>query len=120
MDQWQAIDTFWNGFSIPAYDERTVPDDAEMPYITYESGISQIDETILLNASLWYRTTSWQGISQKAKDISNSIGGGTGIGYTNGRLWITRSSPFAQRMDEPNDPAVRRITLQINAEFQSL
>lgn len=120
MDEWKALNTFWNSFTIPAYDESTVPDDATMPYITYESGISELDYKITLNASLWYQSTSWQDISQKAKEISNSIGGGTGTGYVGGRLWITRSTPFARRMDEPNDPSVRRIVLQIEAEFQSM
>jgi len=119
MDEWKALDSFWNSFTIPAYDENTVPDDVEMPYITYESGISELGNKITLSASLWYRTTSWQDISQKAKEISNTIGGGTGVAYSGGRLWVTRSVPFARRMDEPDDPAVRRIVLQIEAEFQS-
>ena len=28
MDKWKALQSFWESFDIPAYDEATVPDDA--------------------------------------------------------------------------------------------
>ena len=119
MDEWGALNSFWNSFEIEAYDENTVPDDVEMPYITYEASIGGFDDSIMLSASLWYRSQSWSGISQKAKEISNSIGGGIGISYNGGRLWIVMQTPFAQRMADPDDSGVRRILLQVNAEFQT-
>ena len=117
-DKWTALQTFWNSFSLPAYDENTVPDDATLPYITYEAKVAEIDEKVPLAASLWYRSYLWGEISQKAAEIENSIGGGSGVVYEGGRLWITKSAPFAQRMTEPSDPQIRRIVLQITAEFQ--
>lgn len=117
-NEWTALHTFWNSFGIPAYDENTVPDGAQLPYITYEAQISGLDDQVSLSASLWYRSMSWAEISEKAHEISRSIGGGTGVGYSDGRLWITKASPFAQRMSEPSDEQVRRILLQIAAEFQ--
>lgn len=119
MDEWSALNAFWNGFSIPAYDENTVPDDEEMPYITFEASVGGFDDPILLSASLYYRSQSWREISQKAKEIGQTINSGHGVGYQGGRLWITPQSPFAQRMSEPNDSGVRRILLQIQAEFQT-
>ena len=35
MNKEQAIHFFWSQFGLPAYDENSVPDDAQMPYITY-------------------------------------------------------------------------------------
>jgi hypothetical protein len=32
-------------------------------------------------------------------------------------LYISKGSPFAQRMKEPSDDMVRRIYININAEF---
>ena len=119
-DEWTALNTFWNSFSIPAYDSNTVPDDASFPYITYEASIGNLDNKVLLNARLWYRTTSWAGISQKAKEIISTVGGGYGIPYDDGRLWIVMASPAAQRMSEPDDPSVRTILLQIEAEYQTV
>lgn len=119
MNQWQALDTFWNSFSVLAYDENTVPDDAVYPYITYEANVGQLGDVITLNASLWYKTTRWNDISQKALEISEAIGGGYGVEYDGGRLWVTKGRPFAQRMREETDMSVRRIILMIQAEYQS-
>ncbi len=118
MDKWQALNTFWNRFDLVAYDENTVPDGAALPYITYMASTGEIDEPIYLTASIWYRSNSWTEVSQKADEISNYIGGGAGESYDGGRLWITKSIPFAQRMSEASDYQVRRILLQVNAEFQ--
>ena len=120
--KWTAINTFWNSFGIPAYDENTVPDDAEMPYITYEAATGGMDFKTPLNAHIYYKTTSWQGISDKADQIQDYISGGVGITYDGGRLWITERTPFAQRMAEAGEGTdaltVRRILLQVDAEFQ--
>ena len=118
MDKWQALNTFWNRFDLVAYDENTVPDGAALPYITYMASTGEIDEPIYLTASIWYRSNSWAEVSQKAEEISDYIGGGAGVAYDNGRMWVTRAFPFAQRMAEPNDLQVRRIILQITADFQ--
>ena len=116
----QALNTFWNSFEIPAYDENTVPDDVEMPYITYSVGIASLGETISLYASIWYYSTRWEDISRKAIEIGKYIGiGGTSQSYTGGRIWIKRGIPFSQRMSEPGNDAVRRIYLNIEVEFQS-
>ena len=58
MDKAQAIHDFWSRFSLPVYDENTVDDDAVMPYITYSVATGSLEDIVLLNASLWYRSTS--------------------------------------------------------------
>lgn len=117
MDKWQAVNKFWNSFDLIAYDENSVPDDAVMPYITYNASIGSLNDPLFLSASLWYYTSSWVEISQKAEEISNYIGSGAGVPYDDGRLWITQGTPFAQRMSEPGSNFAKRIVLQINAEF---
>lgn len=117
-NKWQALNEFWNGFGIPAYDENTVPDDAVMPYITYEASVGELDDKLYLMASLWYYSPSWSSISQKVDEISNYIGGGAGVPYSGGRLWVTKGTPFAQRMSEPNSDLTRRVVLQTAVEFQ--
>lgn len=44
MDRAQAIHSFWNSFGLKAYDENTVPDNAKLPYITYEVAVSSFDD----------------------------------------------------------------------------
>lgn len=117
-DKWTALNSFWNGFGLRAYDEHTVPDEAQTPYITYEASTADINEKVPLTASLWYKSNSWAEVSRKAEEISDYIGGGAGQRYDNGRLWVTKEAPFAQRMEDPDDLLIRRIILQIAVEYQ--
>lgn len=120
MDNSQALDKFWNGFGLPAYDFTTVPDDAETPYITYEVADDAFGNQRQLSANLWYRSTSWEEITKKAKEISQFITrGGIMIPTDDGAIWIKTGTPWAQRLEEPDDDSIRRIVLAIEVEFIS-
>lgn len=117
MDKAQAIHSFWSGFDLPAYDENSVPHDATLPYITYGVATGAIGDMVALSGSLWYRSTSWQAISQKADKIAETVGYGYAIYKVDGGyVWITRGTPFAQRMGD-EDTSIRRIYINLNAEF---
>ena len=120
MDKFQALQTFWESFGIPAYDENTVPtgDDAPaFPYITYDAVVSNLGTPVAMNASLWYYGTSWAQITAKMTEIQSAIGrGGKMLRIDDGAIWIIQGSPFAQRMADSND-MVRRIFINITAEF---
>lgn len=122
-DKSQALHGFWSSFTLPAYDESTVPtgDNAPaFPYITYNVVMDSLDSTVSLTASVWYRSSSWADITAKADEINNKIGnGGRIVPYDNGALWIKRGTPFAQRMADDSDDMIRRIYLNIEAEFLS-
>ena len=117
-DKWTAIQTLWSSFGLPAYDENTVPPNATLPYITYAAQTADLDEMVYLTASIWYRSNSWAEVSQKADAISDLIGGGMGVPYDGGRLWVVKASPFAQRLADESDGQIRRIVLQVTGEFQ--
>lgn len=118
MDKAQAINYFWNSFGIPAYDENTVPQDASMPRITFNVITDVLDNPVSMSASLWYRSTSWKEITIKAKEIEKRLSehGGEVIDLDNGKLWITKGSPFTQRLQDPDD-TIRRIYINVRAEF---
>ena len=117
MDKDQALYSFWSGFNLPAYDETDVPDDAQFPYITYAVITDKWDSVVNLTASLWYYSTKWSDISQKKEEIAQYIGDGKVIKLDNGYLWLVQGSPFAQRMADETDTNIRRIYLNIQAEF---
>jgi len=118
MDKIQAYDNFWYSFGWDAYDETSVPDNAALPYITYELATDYFDNTLALTASLWSRSTSWTDITAKAEQISEYIGrGGKLVPFQNGAIWIKRGTPWAQRMSDASDDMVRRIVLNIQAEY---
>lgn len=120
MNKMQALNNFWNSFGIPAYDENTVPDDATLPYITYSASEDDFGRPVSLRASIWYRSKSWNDITAKMDEISDHITrGGIMVKYDNGAIWITKGSPFAQRMNDSEDDSIRRIFMNIEAEFIS-
>lgn len=120
-DQWQVQNDFWNSFGLPAYDENTVFTAGTMPaypHITYEAKIGIWDQDLSLSASLWYKSTSWKEISQKADEILADIVHGKMIKIKGGYFWIKTPSgtPFAQRMSAEGDASLRRILLTVIAE----
>lgn len=121
MDKAQSIHSFWSGFGLPAYDENTVPtgkNAPNMPYITYPVTTDSLGSVVQLSGSLWYRSTSWAEISKKADEISEYIGvGGKVLKLDSGYVWIVRGQPFAQRMSDNSDEMVRRIYINLQAEF---
>ncbi len=123
LDKFQAIHNFWSSFDIPAYESTTVPEDETVRgdfYITYEATVDSIDRAVPMSASIWkLRTNSWDEISQKAEEISDALVQVKTIPMKTGYLYITRGTPFAQRMSDEDD-STRRIYLNIMAEYLSL
>ena len=119
MDKAQAIHSFWNSFDIPAYDENTVPDNATYPYITYSVATDSLGKLVILNASIWDRSTSWASITQKSEAIAKALGeyGYYKIKLDQGYVWFVKGTPFAQRMRDPIDEQIKRIYLNVQAEF---
>ena len=120
MDKWEGLQSFWESFGIPAYDENTVPDDAVMPYITYQAAVGSFEDTVPLSASIWYKSMSWSEISQKADEISRRLNGWTLVNLGNHQyiyLKKNRDSQFAQRMADEASDLIRRVYLSLSAEF---
>lgn len=118
MNAVQTLHNFWNGFGLTAYDENTVPDNAKLPYITYEASSDFFGNSMIRSASLWYRSPSWAAITEKEQQIADFIGrGGRMMNCDEGAFWIKRGTPWAQRMSEPSDDMIRRIVLNYEIEF---
>ena len=48
MDKSQAVHDFWSSFGLTAYDENAVPDNAQMPYITYSVVTDSLEYIIVI------------------------------------------------------------------------
>lgn len=119
MNKAQTINAFWSSFGIPAYDMYTVPTGAQMPYITYEYAEDNLDNVVILSASLWYKSTSWVGIAGKAAEIAEDIGNGKILKTDEGHIYIARGTPFMQRLSDTDD-SVRRIYINLQVEYITL
>lgn len=128
MNKVQALYGFWSSFGIPAIDEQSAYDESitkelnlDFPYITYETVVGELNDSVTLNADLYYRSSSWEEIEKKAAEIFDAIGyGGTFVPYDGGAIWIKRGTPPYQRMGAENVFDIRRIHFNINAEFLSV
>ena len=119
MDKEQTLDEFWNSFGWKAYDENTIPKGTPLPYITYTVVVDSIGNDVALSASLWQRSTSWQGVTEMKDAIGERLGlGGKIFPFGDGAIWLKRGQPFAQRMSDEDD-GIRRIYINITAEFIS-
>lgn len=118
MTKAAAIYKFWSGFSLTAYEENTVPEDATFPYVTYQLVTDGFDREVAATASLWYRGESWTAINAKTEEISAHIGlGGKIIKCDGGRIWIKRGQPFAQNMGDESDDLIKRKYLNVTIEY---
>lgn len=116
-----ALHTFFSGFGIPAYAATSVPDDAELPYLTYELSTGAFgDAESPIYASLWYRTTSEAEPNAKAREVSEALGmGGVMLPCDGGAVWLKRSAPFSQSMADDTDSGIKRRYLLMTAEFET-
>lgn len=120
MTKAAAIYQFWNSFGLTAYEENSVPDEAQFPYITYQLVTDSFYSEVPVTASLWYRSESWTAINAKTEEISQKISrGGKIISCDGGAIWLKRGQPFAQNMGDESDDLIKRKYLNITAEFMT-
>ena len=103
VDVARALYQFWNGFNIPAYPENSVPDDATLPYITYDMRAPNWSGMSLYNARVWYRDTSFNTILAKVSEISDEIGEGKRIAVLGGSIFLFKEDLFFQMMPSEDD-----------------
>lgn len=130
MDKEQAYNSFWSGFGVLAFEENSVPDDsvideliksgvakAKYPYIAYQVITDDLGHPVYPTASIYDRSTSWQRVDTLANLVSRRIQEMNTIKLDNGRMFITKGSPFSQHQLESADLNIRRVILNMGIEF---
>ena len=130
MNKEQAYSEFWSGFGVLAWEENSMPDDktiqslidagvatAKYPYIAYQVIIDDLGHPVYPTASIYDRSTSWKRADELANDISEAIQNLNTIKLDNGRMFITKGSPFMQHQLESEDMNIRRVILNLGVEF---
>jgi hypothetical protein len=111
-----ALYTFFSGFGLDAYPENTVPDEAQLPYITYQIAIPEWENPVALYARVWYRSTSFAAISAKVGEIDSAIGPGAVVPFEDGAIWLYKGTPFAQFMPMDGDPNLKCMYLNMSLQ----
>lgn len=105
---------FFSSFGIPAYTLESVPDDVELPYITYPLVEPEWDQQASFYCQIWYRKNNLQALLTKADEVVRAIGLMKQINMPGGYLVIYPSTPLIQILaDEYSQSAY--ITLSVNA-----
>ena len=130
MNKQQAYNAFWGGFGVLAFEENSMPDDtvinaliksgaaqSKYPYITYQVLIDDLNNVVNPTASIYDKSTSWERADTLANAISGRIQAMNTIALDNGRMFITKGSPFAQHMGDEGDNTIKRVVLNLSIEF---
>lgn len=119
----QALYQFWAGFGIPAFEENSVPSGElapEFPYATYSVSQAGFGVPVLLNGSIYTRSSSWeQGNAYANNAFERLKNGGEMLSFDGGVLWLKRGTPFVQMMGDDSDELIKRIYFNIMAEALS-
>ena len=130
MNKQQAYNAFWGSFGVLAFEENSVPDDrviqdliksgvaaAKYPYITYQVITDNLSGAVYPTASIYDKSSSWERVDTLSNAISNRIQAMNTIELDDGRMFITKGSPFAQHMGDDEDLTIKRIVLNIAVQF---
>lgn len=121
MTKFEALHDFYNSFDIPAYEENSIPKNAEMPYITYEVITGSFSEYQSgLSFQIWYKSNSWKDINAKTETISKALHKGVKLSCTDGYIMLYASDPFAQNRTDADDKTVKCKYCTISADFITL
>ena len=110
-----ALKTFFSGFGLPAYAENTVPEDVQLPYITFSLSAPEWNQKASGYAQVWDRSKSNTRIIEKADQITAAIGdAGKRLSFDGGYLVIWPESPLIQIMTD-GDYRSAYINFSINS-----
>ena len=110
-----ALKTFFSGFGLPAYAAGSVPEDVELPYISFSLSEPDWNSKAIMHAPVWDRSRSNTLILQVADRITAAIGEGKIIPLdSDGYLVIWPDSPLIQLMTD-GDIRSAYISLQANS-----
>lgn len=105
---------FFGGFGLPAYTLASVPDDVELPYITYMLVEPEWNQQTNGYCQVWYPPNHLAELLGKADAIVGEIGLIKKLAFTGGYLVLRTDTPAVQIMSD-EDSQSAYINLVINA-----
>lgn len=120
MDKQQALYTFWHeATGLEAYEENKIPDNAALPYVTYQTIVGALDEPVFPMGHIWCdKRLSFSVLDGYLARLEAYMGRGKLIAMDdNGVLFVTRGTPFAQRTSD--DTGAIGYLVNLGVEFFS-
>jgi len=121
MTKAAALHKFFSSFGMTAYTDASVPEDAILPYLTYELITSAWDGgEVGLTVNMWFYTESEAIPNAKAEELSCAIGhGGKILHCDEGLIWLKRGSPWCQSLTDETDKNIKRRYINVTAEYMT-
>ena len=121
MTKGAALQSFFDGI-MTSYAAYAVPDDATLPYLTYELITSAWNGgEVGLTVNMWFRTTSEKEPNAAVDKLSKAIGlGGVFLHCDDGVIWLKRGSPWAQSLTDETDKTIKRRYINVTAEYLTM
>lgn len=110
----KALYQFFSGFGLDAYVEYSPPEDAKLPYITYQVIEPDWRDGGTLYARIWYRSTSYAAINAKVDEIAEAVGEGISLYTPTGAVYLFKGTPWAQNMPMEGDDTLKVVYLLFN------
>jgi len=109
-----TLKSFFSGFGIPAYTLDSVPEEVELPYITYPLTEPEWDEQASFYCQVWYPKRKLEQLLTKADQIVAAIGTMKQFEQEGGYLVIYPSTPLIQILSDDETQSAY-IMLLMNA-----
>ena len=121
MTKGAALHSFFDSI-MTSYAASAVPEDATLPYLTYELITSAWNGgEVGLTVNMWFRTTSEKEPNVAVDKLSKAIGlGGVFLHCDDGVIWLKRGSPWAQSLTDATDKTIKRRYINVTAEYLTL
>ena len=109
-----TLKTFFSGFGLPAYTLDSVPDEVELPYITYPLTEPEWNQQNGFYCQVWYPKNSLAKLLAKADQITAAIGVMKGFEHDGGYLVLYPNTPLIQILSDEGSQSAY-INLLMNA-----
>ena len=118
MDKQQALYDFWHkATGLEAYEENSIPDNAKLPYCTYQTIVSSLNDPVFPMGHIWDDGTSYEALDGYLKAFEEYVGLGITKPLDKGYMFICKGTPFAQRIKD--DVGSKGYLINIQIEFLS-
>ena len=108
----ETLKSFFSSFGLPAYTLDSVPDEVDLPYITYPLTEPEWSDQTTFYCQVWYPKNSLNGLLSKADEIAEAIGYGKRFDLPSGHIVIHPASPSIQILtDEHTQSAYMNLLL---------
>ena len=119
-NKYQALHNFYSGFGVPAYEENSVPENAKLPYITYEVITSELAaQNVALSCQIWDKSNSLKNLNTLTESLSAALRNGAKLQCDDGYIMLYRGEPFAQTRPS-GERTIKAKYINITADYITL